>query len=414
MFPGMEAITLPTAEIIERSLSLILYLAPLLLIPLGWRLWIEHRNADWISNIKWILIEVKIPRDIYKSPQAMEMALGNALLQGGGVGERYKRYWEGRVLFWFSLEIISTEGDIHFYIRAPKQFRNVIESQIYAQYPEAEIGEVADYTLPVLASMREEEWAMWGTEFKCTKEEAYPIRTYADFGLDKPISKAEDAAGLIDPITPQIEWMGTMKKDEHVWFQIIVRASKDSFSTGGLFPKKVDWKTRAKNVIKEIQEKYDSTDSIELLGKRLKMSKTEQEAIAAIERSLGKPAFDIGMRAIYLAKKPAFRGENITGLTMMLRQYGSGHLNSFAPTRSTDFPNPWDDPSGKKKLELKRNMLHAYIDRGWFYPPHKRPHFVLTSEELATVFHFPGRVSTTPTFKRIESKKSEPPVNLPV
>lgn len=414
MFPSGEFLNFTTMDILERVFKILPYFLPFLAAGLGWKLWLRHRNADWISTIKWIMIEVKIPRDIYKSPMAMEVALGNALLQTGGVGTRHKKYWEGRVLVWFSLEIISNEGDIHFYIRSPKQFRNIIESQVYAQYPEAEISEVEDYTIPVLASMREEEWAMWGTEFKFTKEEAYPIKTYSDFGLDKAISKAEDAAGLIDPITPQIEWMGTMKQDEHVWFQIIVRASKDSFSTGGIFPKKVDWKARAKDVIKEIQSKYDSTDSIELLGKRLKMSKTEQEAITAIERSLGKPAFDVGIRAIYLSKKAAFRPENITGLTMMLRQYGSGHLNSFAPTNVTDFDNPWEDMSGDKRVAKKREMLHAYIDRGWFYMPHKRPHMVLTSEELATIYHFPGRVSTTPTFKRIESKKSEPPVNLPI
>lgn len=401
-------------DIFSFTLKIAAYFIPVILVSLGWQLWVRHRNAEWISTIKWLMIEVRIPRDIYKSPQAMEMALGNALTQGGGVGTRHKKYWEGRVLQWFSLEIVSTEGDIHFYIRMPKQFRNIVETQIYAQYPEAEIFEAEDYTLPIVANMHDEEWAMWGTEFKLTKHEAYPIKSYADYGLDKAISKPEDAAGLIDPITPQIEWMGTMRKDEHVWFQIIVRTSKDSFSDGAqFFPKSVDWKDRAKDVIKDIQKKYDSTDSIELLGKRLKMPKSEQDAIVAIERSLTKPAFDVGIRAIYLAKKPAFRAEHITGLTMMLRQYGAGAMNSFGLMNATDFDNPWDDPSGAKKVELKRAMLHAYMDRGWFYPPHKRPHMVLTSEELATIFHFPGRVSTTPTFKRIESKKSEPPVNLP-
>lgn len=386
---------------------------PLVMVMVGWQMWVRHRNAEWISTMKWMMLEIRIPKDIYKSPQAMEMALGNALLQTGGIGTNHKKYWEGRVLVWFSLEIVSNEGDIHFYIRLPKQFRNVVESQIYAQYPEAEVFEVDDYTLPVIANMHDEEWAMWGTEFKLNKHEAYPIKTYTDFGLDKPISKPEDAAGLIDPITPQIEWMGTMRKDEQVWFQIIVRASKDSFSGDGMFSKPVDWKDRAKKEIDTLQKKYDSTDSIELLGKRLKMPKSEQEAINAIERSITKPAFDVGIRAIYLAKKAAFRGEHITGLTMMLRQYGAGALNSFGLMNATDFDNPWDDPSGDKKVDLKRAMLHAYIDRGWFYPPHKRKHMVLTSEELATIFHFPGRVSTTPTFKRIESKKSEPPVNLP-
>ncbi len=412
LFSGLAEISF--WDIVRFVLKIVVYFIPIILIGVGWDVWVRHRNAEWMAGMKWLLLEIRIPRDIYKSPAAMEMALGNALLQGGGVGERYKRYWEGRVLNWFSLEIVSNEGDIHFYIRLPKQFRNVLESQIYAQYPEAEIFEAEDYTLPVIANMHDEEWAMWGTEFKLNNHEAYPIKTYTDFGLDKAISKPEDAAGLIDPITPQIEWMGTMRKDEQVWFQILVRASKDSFpGKEGLFPKNIDWKDRAKDEIKELQKKYDSTDSLELLGKRLKMPKAEQEAINAIERSLSKPAFDVGIRAIYLAKKPAFRGEHITGLTMMLRQYGAGAMNSFGLMNATDFANPWDDPSGEKKVEMKRAMLHAFIDRGWFYPPHKRPHMVLTAEELATIFHFPGRVSTTPTFKRIESKKAEPPVNLP-
>lgn len=406
----------PTAvKVFSIAADILPYFIPLALIGIGWSLWVKHRNAEWLSTINWKLIEIRIPRDIYKSPLAMEIALGNALSQGGGVGTRYKKYWEGRVLFYFSLEIVSTEGEIHFYIRTPKGFVNIIQSQIYAQYPQAEIFEVADYTLPVLASMHQEEWGMWGCEQKLRKEEAYPIKTYADFGLDKPINKPEDAAGLIDPITPTIEWMGTMGKDEHVWMQIIVRTSKDSFRSGDvLFPKAVDWKDRAKNVIKEIQSKYDGADAVDTLGKRLKMSKTESETISAIERSLDKPAFDVGIRTIYLAKKAAFKSEHITGLTGMFKQYGSNHLNSFAPSNMTDFDNPWEDFSGDKKVEKKRAMLDAYVNRGYFYPPYKRPHFVLTSEELATIYHFPGRVSTTPTFMRIESRKAEPPVNLPV
>jgi hypothetical protein len=46
--------------------------------------------------------------------------------------------------------------------------------------------------------------------------------------------------------------------------------------------------------------------------------------------------------------------------------------------------------------------------------PFKSPHFVLNTEELATMFHFPGGVAATPTFNRIESRKAEAPTNLPV
>jgi hypothetical protein len=39
---------------------------------------------------------------------------------------------------------------------------------------------------------------------------------------------------------------------------------------------------------------------------------------------------------------------------------------------------------------------------------------ILSSEELATLFHIPGRVSTTPSLERIEAVKSDAPQNLPI
>ena len=38
----------------------------------------------------------------------------------------------------------------------------------------------------------------------------------------------------------------------------------------------------------------------------------------------------------------------------------------------------------------------------------------MNGEELATLYHLPGAVATTPTLTRIPSKKSEAPANLPV
>lgn len=403
-------------NIFSTVLKAVSYFIPLFLIWLGWQLWVRHRNDEWISTLDWVMLEIRVPRDVFKSPLAMEMALGNALFQGGGVGTRYNRYWKGRVLVWFSLEIVSIEGDIHFYIRTPKQFRNIIESQIYAQYPRAEIFQVDDYVLPVVKSMYEEEWSMWGCEFKLKKPDAYPIKTYVDYGLDKSVTSIEDQEAIIDPIVSQLEWMGTMKKDEHFWLQIPVRVSKNGYTNHkGLFPKAIDWKDKANDEIKKIREKYEGgEDALEALGKKIKMSKAEQEAISAIERSLDKPVFDVGVRAIYLAKKDAFKSEHINGLTGIMRPYNSNNLNNFGVTNDTDFANPWEDISGNKKVEKKKAMLEAYINRGYFYAPYKKEYFGLTAEELATIYHFPGRVSATPTFKRIESKKSEPPVNLPV
>jgi hypothetical protein len=413
--PDFTYVLNTSAGFFDKAIHIVYFFIPIFLVMIGWELWIKHRNAEWLATLKWTMLEIKIPRDIYKTPFAMEVALGNALLQTGGVGTRYKRWWQGRVLVWFSLEIVSTEGDIHFYIRTPKQFVNIIQSQIYAQYPQVEIFEVEDYALKALSSMYEEEWNLYGCEQHLKKADAYPIKTYIDYGLDKPTSKPEEEAGLVDPITSVLEWMGTMKKDEHVWIQILVRASKNSFKNPhGMFGKNIDFKDKAKDVIKEIEAKYTATDAVELLGKRLKMPKSEQEAIHAIERSLDKPAFDVGIRTMYLAKKGAFRGEHITGLVGIMRPFNSNNLNGFKVAHDTSVDDDWQDPSGMKRWRKKQDMIHHYAERAWFYPPHVRPHYTLTAEELATIYHLPGRVSSTPSFKRIDSRKAEPPVNLPL
>ena len=79
----------------------------------------------------------------------------------------------------------------------------------------------------------------------------------------------------------------------------------------------------------------------------------------------------------------------------------------------------WTKHMNKKIAKKKKKMFHAYKLRSFFQWPYKhmgdKPPFVLTTEELATIFHFPsGVVSQTPTLNRVPSKKSEAPANLPI
>ena len=67
----------------------------------------------------------------------------------------------------------------------------------------------------------------------------------------------------------------------------------------------------------------------------------------------------------------------------------------------------------KRRYKEKQYMLDAYKRRMYFYKPYKKHAFVLNTEELATIYHFPGGVSGTPTFTRIDSRKAEAPANLP-
>ncbi|MFA6397282.1 MAG: hypothetical protein WDK96_00350 [Candidatus Paceibacterota bacterium] len=389
-----------------------IFWAPPVLIFVGWELWLRYKNMLFISKMKWSLLEIRVPKDVFKSPLAMEIMLANAFYQTGGTGTWYDKYWLGKVRMWFSLEIISLGGKVYFLMKIPSQFRNIVETQIYAQYPQAEINEIDDYTdmIPPYED-KSGEWLMFGTEFTLTKADPYPIRTYIDYGLDRSVGQEEEQK--IDPITPLIENLGSIGKDEQIWFQIIIRAATNRYpKKDGKFNQKQGWVDEAKALVKELKDKGRPKEKGEM---PTPLTKGENEVISAIERSMDKMAFDCGMRAIYLGKKDVFaKANNITALTGMFKQFNSASLNGFKPKNVTGFDYPWQDPGGSRTDHLKREIFEQYKARSYFYHPHKKQPFLLTSEELATIYHFPGRVLETPTFKRLESKKSEPPYNLPV
>jgi len=377
--------------------------APVVLVWLAQKMWLSYVQADFIrKNFQFVMLEVKLPRTIDKTPIAMELVL-QSLFQGGS-GNWYERWWQGKVDPWFSLEMVSLEGSVKFFIRTPSKFKKIIESHIYAQYPTIEVFEVQDYVSLAPYIHEVGEWSMWGCEYKLTKPDAYPIQTYVDFKLDSAMMKEEQKS---DPITSVIELLGSIGRGQQIWMQILVQANGDRYKTAGKLFKKHDWKEEGKNVIKGLQKKYSGDDGA-------KPTKTDLEAMAAIERSLSKIGFDCGIRTIYLARKEFFDPSNISGVIGAFRQYSSQTLNGFKHTQTTGFDYPWQDYKDYRLNRKKRDLFDAYVRRSFFYAPYKRKPFVLNSEELATIYHFPGGVAETPTFDRIESKKSEPPSNLPV
>ena len=370
------------------------------------------------------MLEIRIPKDIAKTPKAMELILINAIHQTGKVGTWFDRYWLGRVLSWFSLEIVSLGGELHFFIRTPDFFKRLLESQIYAQYPTAEVVPMDnDYTelVPQFSKKTKEQWSMWGTEFKFTKDDPYPIKTYIDYGLDKSV-KLEEQGSQIDPITPMLEMMGSLKKGEQMWFQILVRAQDAGKVQSKHYPVAGHWfavekfddikKKAIAEVLKKASKKLETEDEDDA---KTNLTKGETNVIAAIERKAGQTLFDVGMRFIYIAEKDAFDPNMIAGLTSVVKQYSSQDMNGFRPQKPTAVDIEMiDDPFGGKTIDKKKGMYNAYRLRSYFYKPYNRDAMVMSAEELATIYHFPNRATSTPSFARIDSKQAEPPQNLPI
>ncbi|HAT68367.1 MAG: hypothetical protein A2481_03150 [Candidatus Yonathbacteria bacterium RIFOXYC2_FULL_47_9] len=405
---GFDRLFGQTGVLLEQVFQWFPYWAPIIFGAIFWHEWMSYVQERFRSAQKWIVLEIKLPKEIHKTPVAMEVVL-NALYQSSE-GTWFDKTWKGKVKDWFSLEMVSIEGDIKFFIRTTGIYKNVIEAQIYGQYPDIEIHEVPDYTRYVDYRGREGDWEMVGIEYELSKKDPYPIKTYVDYGLDKEGVKEEFKT---DPLTSVIEYLGSIGPGEQVWIQILVQAASKRYTKKD--GTKGDWKDEGKAIIDDLTKRNEKTPEGMPVFKMMMATKGESEVIAAIERSMGKFGFDCGIRALYLVKRDKFNPSNIKALGGLLRPFTTNNLNGFKPMHFTaGFDYPWQDYNGIRLSHHRKEQFKAYKQRSWFYSPRKLKPFVLTSEELATIYHFPGGVLQTPTFGRIPSRKNEAPVNLPI
>ncbi|MDP2593648.1 MAG: hypothetical protein Q8P52_03305 [bacterium] len=403
-------------DLYDRVLDIIWIAAPawvpIVLLIIWGRLWMNYVQSLSIFERGSVLLEIKLPREITKSPAAMEVFFSQIYQTGSNT--EIDTFWGGKIRPWFSLEMISEEGKVRFFIwMSEPRWKNFVEAQLYAQYPTIEIYEVLDYTTLIHHNL--DKWFMWITYFKLTGEDPLPIKTYVDYGLDKDPKEEYK----IDPISAAVEYLGSLGKGEYSWIQILIQAhKKEKLKDGRLIPKE-DWKLDAKKMIEKIRA--DSTpkftdDSGKERSGFPNPTPGQIDTIKALERSISKFPFEVAIRAGYLAKNENMTPIRINGLIASFKQYNSQDLNGFRLGAFTDFDYPWQDFKRIRRTALEKRFLEAYKRRSFFNPPFKNylcTRFILNSEELATIFHLPGGVVQTPTLERIGSRKAEAPPNLP-
>ena len=431
------------AYFLFKSAILLPLIGTIFLGWLTWKIWVHYIQQDFISGIEFVLLEIVPPREVLRSPKAMELFISNALYHFSYKGGS-EEYWQGAVWFWFSLEIASIDGQVHFYIRTPSRIKELIETQMYAQYPQSQVKVVDDYTLAVDEITPESHWNGWGCEFGLIRPEAYPIKTYIDFGLDKDPKEEYK----VDPISPVVEFFGSLQKGEQAWVQIIVTPSKKEYHTHGTWFGHHDWVAEADIQMEKLLLPYTSKrdDPGEHL---LKLSRIEVRVPSFLDRAVkgmsaktGKLGFETGIRVMYLAKKEIYpvgnRTNNSRNIRLIFRQYAAPDVNEFNRINSTqgDAFGGVFTISAKTIMLLADRMLHEYRERAFFHLPlrhhlfnkHTIPWpfnilfypvyfhhqtYILNTEELATIWHFPGQILKVPTLERIESKEASPPTNLP-
>ena len=390
---------------------------PFAMFFLFFEAWMSYvqREYDYLQGR--VTLEIRLPAEILKSPEAMELVLVQ-LHQTASPDNHLQTYIDGKKPPMYGLEIVSRGGDVRFYMSVPrKKFKNMTETQLYAQYPGIEVHELdIDYTAEI--PWDPSRFSYFSLHFGLKKADALPIKTYLEYGLDS-MPKEEEK---IDPITPMLEMLGSIGQGEYVWIQILISANREVTFKEGSLTTQPDWKDAARDEIKKIIKNAAKRLNIkeeELKDKGTNMNQlltdTEKDTIKAIERSIGKNAFNTAIRGMYIGKKEVFNpGERIGAVVTGWRAYDDLNRNAIGVRWRTDVDWPWQDPTGAHRDHMKYEELMQYKLRK--YEPHGTTDSpkVMTTEELATIYHFPGKVVSTPGLGRIPSKRSEAPSNLPI
>ena len=386
------------------------------------------------QKMKAKIVDVRVPaEDILRPFRAMEAVFA-------GVWQIYdppnarEKWLEGQFTGALSIEIVSDGGEIHFYLRYPRKDSRAVESAIYSQYPNAEMREVEDYVKNFPTNIPNKEWDMYVTDFKLKKPDPYPIRTFKYFEGAGGEGKEEQR---VDPMGILLESLSQLRPGEHIWLQIRVEPVLQGDPGVDIVGKAQ--KTVRKIVGRPEPEKghsmrQDVTDvsKLVLLGKEkteeeqrplfdfpeMRLTPGEREIVEAIEEKASKHLFRCCIRSLYVAKREVYFAPSKALLYNYLTQFGTEHLNAIVldgkiKTKSKTFLLWFLD----KRIAYmrKRRIQRQYKMRVSYYFPRPGATFLLNTEELASLFHFPGKmVAPGAAFERISSKKGEAPPKLPV
>ncbi len=408
------------------------------LIYMLWRSYIVEIQHQFVHQQDWTFLHIKVPRENMVSTLAVESIFSQ--IHSLQVNKTpIEKYVEGHIQLWYSLEIVSMGGKISFVLRIPTRMKDVVESAFYAYYPQAEISEGADYMENFnYDADNPGDYEIFGSEWKLSESDVIPIKTYKDF--EHP--SAEET--VIDPLANFFESLAKIQPYEVIAYQMIIQPLSDE-----------EWKPRGELKVKELTGEEISHEASflrfflaplewfsklsykeTLIGSHhahapeenkprnnwMSMTEAQKERVALVEKKIGKPGYKTKIRMLYIVPKEKFDNNRKSLMAGVYRPLGSAMTNKLKP----DVSKTW---TGSDAL-ISKTFEKPYLD--WLVRLKKRHFirgfknrdvhigtsmFILNIEELATMYHFPITTKTTlapSAVEKSESKKSQPPSNLPV
>ena len=424
-----EFMNLPADLMLWRALYLFGWIPIAVVFLWGAKeLWLFYVQTQYYrKNFRFTLLAVDIPRGNLQSPKAVENIF--TYVQGAHSSfNLFDIYWEGKILPQFSFEIVSIDGYTQFIIYLEARFRNLMESAVYSQYPDAEITEINDYTENVPHRFPDDEYDIWGAEFIQAKDPAFPIKTYQEF--EHQFGEPEEQ--FKDPMATLMDLGSSLRVGEQLWMQIIVvpkdftemniadksvsKILNEKINSSGLIDKLINLPLSWLSMLGDIVFSTETEETKQAEDDALKMMNLkprEKKQVEALHMKSSKISFDSKIRMIYVAKKELFnKPKVVNGFVGYMKQFADLDLNNLKPDMKKTVTSTDYFFAEKRLIRRKNNIMFNYINRD--LSAGKVPG-VLNIEEMATLWHFPVEsVVKAPLIQKAPGRKAEPPMSLPI
>lgn len=389
------------------------------------QVYLLYIRRQWSKNHKYILLAIDIPKGNEQSPKAVENMF-TYLAGAHGSINFFEKWFEGQFQKSFSYEIVSLEGYTQFLIRTPLEFRNLIESSVYSQYPDAEISEVDDYVEAVPQRWPDEEYDIWGVEYIQHLPWVYPIKVYKDFEHQMGPSETQ----FKDPMASLVDLCGSLRQGEQLWYQIIVTPIgfdwiKDSEkeinkilgrkakAKPSLAMKSVEMLGEASEAIFSIWGDVEDKKKEEKQKTMMDLTPLEKRRVEGIHEKMSKLAFEAKIRVVYVAKKEVMNKAKVAnGIVGYMKQFIALDLNNIKPDVKKTMTKTTYFMKEPRLIEKKRNIFDAYVFRS---DTRGRLPGIYNIEELATLWHFPVEANVKSAMvQKAPGRKADAPSSLPL
>ena len=291
-----------------------------------------------------------------------------------------------------SFEIVAQKGEIFFYVVAPEDYLAAIERQIHAQYPNAHIELAQDHDIFL---DKEGESAVAAVQL--LKSQIFPIKTYRTMEND-PLNVMTNTLSKIQNGKAAVQIL--IQPTEQRW-QRSIEIALQNVQQGKDFQHNNSAMSKTFSVARDIgksvvsgapgDEERNQAHNVYKGNVRL-TALQEQQAKLLVEKG-SKLGFRTQIRVVARAINEMEAKNQVQTMLSAFTQFQAPEANGF-----------------KSVQRDNRRLMVDYVLRS-FSP--KQPTFILNTEELTSVFHFPNRNLDTPNVHWLGARRLAPPINLP-